>query len=99
MALIDDQQRTIGVPQDRAPGRSDELAHVLVVVGAEDQQPHRVAVASQVLQEAAGDRDRLQPQIQMASLPSGQPAVQVGERAASAVGIRRLASWPGPAGR
>src|SRR6516162_882795 len=89
MLSIDDQQRTVGVPQYRAAGWSDEFAQMVVVLGADNRQPDRPAVVNQVLEKAVLYRHRLHPQIRMTSLPTGQPAIQVGECPASAFGIRR----------
>jgi hypothetical protein len=89
MSSINDQQRAVGVLQDRTATWSDEFIQTLTVVGADNHQLQRPSVVSQVLQKAAVYHHRFHPQIRMASLPTGQPTIQVGECPTIAFDIRR----------
>ncbi len=88
MLPIDNEQRAVRILQYGAADRADEFSHTLTIVSANNHQPHRSAMVSQVLHKAAVHHHRFDPQLRIPSLPTGQPAIEAGKRPAIAFGIR-----------
>ena len=59
--MINDQQRAVRVVQHSVPDWSDDLFQVRLIAGADNEQLHRSAVLSQVVQNARRARPRTPP--------------------------------------